>query len=574
MNSSEIRQQFIDFFSQRGHQHWPAAGLIPENDPTVLFTTAGMQQFKDYYLFPEKALATKVTSVQPCFRTSDIEEVGDDSHLTLLEMLGNFSFGDYFKQEAIRWVWEFITEILKISPSRIYVTVFRGDKLMPLDQESIKIWRGIGVQDNRIKTGDREDNWWGPTGEQGPCGPTTEIYVDDYEIWNIVFNEYYQDKKKKFARLVQPGVDTGLGLERLSAVMQNKKSIYQTDLFAPVYEKVAKLAAKKNQRSQRIVTEHSRAIAFLLSQGILPSNKEQGYVLRRLIRRLVLHSRLLGINKQNNQDFLADFIQLWGDVYTSLKDNRSQILTAFVEEEEKFLKTLDLGLKRLEKILASKPQLISGQEAFLLYDSFGFPLELTEELAKGRKIPVDQKGFQAELDKQKERSRTSAKGFYKGGLTGLSEAEKKLHTTTHLLHAALRQVLGSQVQQKGSNINPERLRFDFSHPQALTEEEIKKVTDLVNQQIKKSLPVRMAEMSLEEAKALGALAFFSQKYGEKVKVYTIGTPSTHSARSGSPFSREVCGGPHVSNTSQLGHFCITSEKSSSAGIRRIKAVLR
>lgn len=561
MKSSIIRQKFLQYFVKAGHQIMPAASLIPENDPSVLFTTAGMQQFKDYYLFPEKIKYEKVTTIQPCFRTSDIEEVGDSSHLTFLEMMGNFSFGDYFKFEAIKWAYEFVREELKIPLKRIYVTIFRGDKFIELDDESIKIWRDLGMPDEKIKMGTREDNWWGPTGEAGPCGPTTEIYVDGYEIWNIVFNQYYQDKNKKLAELAKPGVDTGAGLERLTAVMQNVKSIYETDLFLPVYQKVHKVACKKNLQSTRIVTEHTRAIVFLLSAGIMPSNKEQGYVARRLIRRLVTHSHLLGIKDNTNQLFLEQYIKLMGDIYPDLKDKRAEILENFVLEENKFLKTLKLGLKHFNKMSARSK--ISGKDAFLLYDSFGFPLELTEELAKEKKLKIDKAGFLKELQKQKERSRTVQKGFYKGGLAGMSDKEIKYHTATHLLHAALRKILGKHVQQMGSNINPERLRFDFAHLDKLTPEQIKKVENFVNEQIKKSLPVKLEEMTITQARDSAALGFFSHKYGAKVKVYFIGD-----------FSREICGGPHIKNTRELGVFKIVSEKSSSSGIRRIKAVLK
>lgn len=568
MKSGIIRQKFLQYFVGHGHKIMPASSLVPENDPSVLFTTAGMQQFKDYYLFPEKIKYKKITTIQPCFRTSDIEEVGDANHLTLLEMLGNFSFGDYFKFDAIKWAYEFITSELKIPLDRIHVTVFRGDKYVKLDDESIKIWRDLGMPDTKIKMGTREDNFWGPTGDAGPCGPTTEIYVDGCEIWNIVFNEYYQDKNGKLARLAKPGVDTGAGLERITAVMQKVKSVYQTDLFSPVFENVQKMSQKKNQKSLRIVTEHARAIVFLLSAGIMPSNKEQGYVTRRLIRRLITHSHLLSIKDNSNQIFVEQFIKMMGDSYPALKDNRARILENFVAEENKFLKTLKLGLKHFNKISANKK--ISGHDAFMLYDSFGFPLELTEELAGQKKLKVDKNGFLDELNQQKDRSRTAAKGFYKGGLAGMDKDEIKYHTATHLLHAALRKVLGHHVSQKGSNINPERLRFDFSHPDKLTPRQIKEVEDLVNEQIKKSLPVKMEEMSLTDAKAKGALAFFTTKYGDKVKVYSI-CPSTSSGR---PFSVEVCGGPHVANTCELGVLKIVSEKSSSSGVRRIKAVIK
>lgn len=580
MQSSEIREQFVNFFQKRGHKLLSPSPLIPQNDSTVLFTSAGMQQFKNHYLDPSQAKYKKVVTIQPCIRTSDIEEVGDDCHLTMLEMLGNFSFNDYFKYEAIRWAWEFVTEVLKINPKRVYVTVFRGDKTTPLDSESISIWRKIGVSDKKIKMGDREDNFWGPTGEEGPCGPTTEIYIDNFEVWNIVFNQYFKDKSGKYFELAKPGVDTGVGFERLAAVMQDKKNIYETDLLEPIMKSIRRLERAKRsndsskrsdgtcERSERIIADHGRTIAFLISEGILPSNKDQGYVLRRLIRRMIVQGELLGISEVTTK-ILPLAIDSLKDSYHQLVEKEEKILEIALAEEEKFAKTLSQGLKYLEKILAKKPKKISGQDAFMLYDSYGFPWELIEELATKNKVKVDKKGFEKELEKQKERSRQATKGFFKGGLAGKSKEEIKLHTATHLLHAGLRQVLGSHVRQMGSNINPERLRFDFSHPDKLTEEQIKKVEDMVNEQIRKSLPVKMEEMTVTLARDSGALGFFHHKYGDKVKVYSIGPK-----KRGEPFSVEICGGPHVKNTRELGSFKIIKEESSSAGIRRIKAVLK
>ncbi len=579
MTSDTIRKQFIDFFTRRGHKNLPASPLIPENDPTVLFTSAGMQQFKKFYLDPTLAKEKKVVTIQPCIRTSDIEEVGDDTHLTMLEMLGNFSFDGYFKFDAIHLAWEFITEVLKIDPKRIEVTVFRGDKLTPLDYESIKIWQDMGVSPKKIRMGAREDNFWGPTGEEGPCGPTTEIYIDGIEIWNLVFNQYFKDRTGKFLELEKPGVDTGMGLERLVAVMQNKKNIYQTDLFLPIIHLIKKLGRLKrsndlsdpNERSdrtartsERIIADHGRAIAFLLSEEILPSNKEQGYVVRRLLRRMIIHAKLLGIESITSQ-ILPLIISLFKDRYYNLTDKEERILEIALSEEEKFGKTLNLGLKHFNKLLKNNQKTISGKDAFMLYDSYGFPIELTEELAHKNKLKVSRKAFEDELRAQKERSRTATKGFFKGGLASGSEQETKLHTATHLLHAALRKIIGPHVQQMGSNINAERLRFDFSHREKLTSEQIKKIEDLVNEQIKKSLPITLTEMATTQARDSGALGFFAHKYGAKVKVYSIGLKR--------PFSVEICGGPHVKNTRELGHFKIIKEESSSSGVRRIKAIL-
>jgi len=561
MNSAEIREKFIDFFSKNGHITTSASPLVPLNDPSVLFTSAGMQQFKNYYLDPTLAKNKRVTSIQPCIRTSDIDEVGDLTHLTMLEMLGNFSFGDYFKFEAISWGWEFITKILEIDTKRIFVTVYRGDKIVPLDDESIKIWRQIGVKDQNIKMGDREDNFWGPTGEEGPCGPTTEIYVDGIEVWNIVFNQYFKDKKGNFTELSYPGVDTGMGLERIACISQNKKSIYETDLLLPIVNKIKNESKIQNEKSIRIIADHARATTFLLNEGIVPSNKEQGYVLRRLMRRLIVHANLIGFNEPTTQ-IIPVVIKNFSNIYGQLLDNEEKILEIALSEEEKFSKTIKLGLKRLEKIFASKPKKITGEETFQLYDSFGFPFELTEELAKKENIIVNKCEFDTELLKQKERSRTATKGLFKGGLSGGDEQEKKLHTATHLLHAALRIVLGEHVSQMGSNITPERLRFDFPHNEKLTPSKLTKIENLVNEQIKKALPIIKEETTITEARDSAALGFFKHKYGERVTIYSIGD-----------FSKEICGGPHVKNTKELGHFKIIKEESSSAGVRRIKAIL-
>lgn len=567
MKINNIRKQFIKFFIERGHKNLPPSSIIPENDPSVLFTTAGMQQFKPYYLDPKKSDYKNVVTCQPCVRTSDIEEVGDNTHLTMLEMLGNFSFDGYFKYDAIRYAWEFITEVLKIDSKRIHVTVFAGDKLTPLDGESIRIWREIGVADSKIKMGGREDNFWGPTGSEGPCGPTTEIYVDDVEVWNIVFNEYYY-QNGEYTELAHPGIDTGMGLERLAVMMQGKKNVYDIDSFEPIMTRIRHLAKKTNAKSERIIADHARTISFLINAGIIPSNKEHGYILRRLIRRMVVHADLIGLDRPTNS-IIPIAIQTLKDPYYDLVDNEIKILEVALAEEEKFSKTLKSGMNQLNKKLAKNPKILKGDFVFLLYDSFGFPLELTEELADQKNIKVDKAGFLKKLDEQKERSRTAAKGLFKGGLIGTGEQEIKYHTATHLLHSALRQVLGSEVHQMGSNINSERLRFDFSYPQKMTPEEIKKTEDLVNAQIKKALPVKMEEMSLKDARESSAIGLFTHKYGKTVKVYSIGP----SASSGRPWSVEICGGPHVTNTKELGKFRIIKEESSSSGVRRIKAIL-
>ncbi len=560
MKLNNIRKSFIKFFVDRGHKNLPPSSIIPENDPSVLFTTAGMQQFKPYYLDPKKSLYKNVTTCQPCVRTSDIEEVGDDTHLTMLEMLGNFSFDGYFKYDAIRYAWEFITEVLKIDKSRIHVTVFAGDKLTPLDSESIRIWREIGVSDSLIKMGGREDNFWGPTGSEGPCGPTTEIYVDGVEIWNIVFNEYYYENET-FTELAHPGIDTGMGLERIAVMMQSKKSVYDIDSIEPIMQHIKHLADKTNTKSERIIADHARTIAFLINAGIIPSNKEHGYILRRLIRRMVVHADLIGLDRPTNS-IIPIAIQILKDPYYDLVDQENKILEIALTEEEKFSKTLKSGLNKLNKELAKNPKNLKGDFVFLLYDSFGFPLELTEELASQKNIKIDKSGFNKKLDEQKERSRTAAKGLFKGGLIGTGEQEIKYHTATHLLQAALRHILGNDVHQMGSNINSERLRFDFSYPQKMTDEQIKKTEDLVNEQIKKNLPVKMEEMSLKDARSSAAIGLFTHKYGNTVKVYSIGD-----------FSIEICGGPHVASIGELGKFKITKEESSSSGVRRIKAIL-
>ncbi len=564
MTSREIRKSFLDFFAKKGHIIIPSSSLLPKDDPSVLLTTAGMQQFKPYYTGEKDPIkdfgVRRTASIQKSFRTSDIDSVGDESHLTFFEMLGNFSFGDYFKEDAIKWSWEFITKELGISPERCHVSVFNGDNEIPEDKESIEIWKSLGLSDNKIKKAGREDNFWGPTGNEGPCGPTSEIYVDNIEVWNLVFNEYYQRPDKTLTPLKQNGVDTGMGLERLAMVAQGAPTVFETDLFEPLIQAIPHKDMDNEARAVRIIADHIRGSIFLISDGVLPSNVTQGYILRRLLRRAIRYGKVLGLEKNFLIPMAQKVMEMYKEFYPELSIKREDILTVIQKEEEKFSKTLELGIKEFEKIAISG--IITSEGTFRLYESFGFPPELTKELAFERNIKFDESGFKAAMEKHQELSRTASAGMFKGGLADASEETIKYHTAAHLMLAALRQVLGEQVSQKGSNITPERLRFDFSYNQKMTPEEIKQVEDLVNDKIKEDLPVKMEEMTLEEAKAAGATGVFESKYGERVKVYSINN-----------FSKEICGGPHVERTGILGKFKIIKEESSSAGIRRIRAIV-
>lgn len=556
MSSTELRKRFLDFFSKRGHAIVSSSSLIP-TDPSVLFTTAGMQQFKPYYLGGKSPYGSNVASFQKCFRTSDIEEVGDESHLTFLEMLGNFSFGGYFKKEAIKLAYEFLFNELKIPLEDVIFTVFEGDKDVPEDKESIEIWRSLGVGEDKIKKCGRGDNFWGPTGLEGPCGPTTEIHIRGIEVWNLVFNEYYQDKDKGLTPLGQKGVDTGMGLERLAMAVQGKKNIFETDLFGPILKEVP----GSDEKSRKIIADHAKGAVFLISEGILPSNVERGYVLRRILRRAIRYGKLLNLPEEFLIPLAQKTIEIYKDVYPELESKEEEILTVIQREEEKFEKTLEAGLKEFEKrykegVFATSA---SGLTAFDLYQNYGFPLELTEELVKEKELKIDEESFKEAFRRHQEVSRAGAESKFGGG----GEFSPKLHTATHLLHAALRKILGGHVKQMGSDITSQRLRFDFSHSQKLTAEEIKKVEDLINQKIKEDLEIKREEMSYEDALSSGALAFFKEKYPERVVVYTI-----------SDFSKEICAGPHVKKTSGLGLFKIIKEESSGAGVRRIKAVLQ
>ncbi len=550
MTSNELRQRFLNFFEKRGHKIVPSSSLMSA-DPSVLFTTAGMQQFKQYFLGEKSPYDKKAASCQKCFRTSDIEEVGDESHLTFLEMLGHFSFGDYFKKGTIEWTNELLTKVFGINPNRISVTLFAGDEAIPFDQESYDAWSQFLPQE-KINRGSREDNVWGPVGPEGPCGAANEVYVDSLEIATLVFMEYYCAKDKNLTLLSQKGVDVGWGLERLAMIMQEKSNVFQTDLFLPITTAVP----GQNEKAKRIIADHIKGTVFLASEGILPSNIERGYVLRRILRRAIRYGKLLNLPRFFLISLARKAIEIYQDIYPEIKSKETNILTVIQNEEEKFEKTLSEGLKRFEKILARGN--IKGEDAFHLFDTYGFPLELTEELAGEKGLRVDLKEFEAAFKKHREISRAGAEAKFGGG----GEFSPKLHTATHLLHAALRKVLGEHVKQMGSDITSQRLRFDFSHSQKMTEEEIKQVENLVNQKIKEDLEVKKEEMGYEKALKTGALAFFKEKYPEIVTIYFTDN-----------FSREICAGPHVKKTSELGNFKIIKEESCGAGVRRIRAIL-
>lgn len=614
MTTQELRQKYLDFFKSKQHSIISSASLIPENDPTVLFTTAGMHPLVPYLLGEKHPEGNRLADVQKCIRTGDIEEVGDKSHLTFFEMLGNWSLGDYFKKEAIEWSWEFLTseKYLHIDPKKLCVTVFEGDDDAPRDEESANIWRDLGVPDDKISYLPKSENWWGPAGQTGPCGPDTEMFywVGDgefppdssnqgtdesnwMEIWNDVFMQYFKQDDGSFSTLEQQNVDTGMGLERTVTILNGHTDTYRADSLWTIVQKVEKLCDKKYdeneeiKKSIRIITDHLRSAVLIMgdNRGVAPGNMDQGYVVRRLIRRSIRHGRLLGIEKDFCVDIAETVIDIFKDVYPEVEKNRKFVLSNISDEENKFGATLEQGIKEFEKLLkgfeiafektGNKITQISGKQAFKLYDTYGFPLEMTEELASDHRMTVDKDGFDEAFKKHQELSRAGAEEKFKGGLADHGEMSQKYHTATHLLHAALRKVLGNHVEQRGSNITDRRLRFDFSHSDKMTDEQKKQVEDLVNNAIKRDYPISFAEMSVEEAKAKGAIGLFEQKYGEKVKVYSIGDPEAQPDADidSLTFSREICGGPHVDNIGSLGHFRIKKEESSSAGIRRIKAIL-
>jgi alanyl-tRNA synthetase len=561
VSRKELIKKYLDFFKSKNHKVIPSASLIPANDPTVLFTTAGMHPLVPYLLGQKNPLGKRLVSLQKCIRTTDIEAVGDATHHTFFEMLGNWSLGDYWKEEAIGYSLEFLTKELKIPKEKISVTCFKGDKDAPKDSESEKAWKNLGIK--KIKFLGKEDNWWGPAGETGPCGPDTEMFVNEVEIWNDVFMEYEKDKNGNFSPLKQKNVDTGMGVERTLAILKGLDDNYLTEAWKPMIKKIEDFSEKKynkNKKTMRIIADHIKASVFIIVDGISPSNTGQGYVLRRLLRRAVRYGRELGL-KNFTRDVALPVFEIYDD-YPELKEDKEKILEELEKEEQKFFKTLEQGEKVLVNLTKNKRE-IDGKTAFLLYQSYGFPIELTLEIAKDKKIKVDIAGFEQELKKHQELSKTTSSGMFKSGLADNTTATTKLHTATHLLNEALRQVLDKNIKQKGSNITPERLRFDFNFPRKLTDGEIKKIEDLVNKKIKDGLEVKKEEMPLKKALESGAQSEFNMKYPEKVSVYSIGG-----------FSKEICTGPHVKNTSELGHFKIVKEESSAAGVRRIKATLK
>ncbi|HNV18459.1 MAG TPA: alanine--tRNA ligase [Rectinema sp.] len=593
----ELRRKYIEFFKARGHAEISGKSLIPENDPTVLFTTAGMHPLVPYLLGEPHPAGKRLTDYQKCIRTGDIDMVGDTSHLTFFEMLGNWSLGDYFKNEAIHWSYEFLTspDYLGIDPVKLSVTVFAGDESVPRDDESAYLWKKVGIPEERIFFLPREDNWWGPAGETGPCGPDTEMFVDTgapacgpdckpgchcgkyFEIWNDVFMQYNKKADGSYELLARPCVDTGMGIERTVAMLQGKKSVYEIEAFTPILKVLESITGKtygvsssdaEIDRSFRIIADHIRAAAFILGdpKAVLPSNIGAGYVLRRLIRRAVRHGKKLGIEGLFLSRPAQAVIDIYKEPYPELLENAGRIFEELEREEKKFLETLQKGEHEFEKILPNllknPDKIMPGRLAFKLYDTYGFPIELTEELAAEHELKVDKQGFEESFKKHQEISRAGSEQVFKGGLADNSEIVTRYHSATHLLHKALRLVLGNHVAQKGSNITAERLRFDFSHPAPMTPEQIAAVERIVNEQIARDLPVTIEMMPPEEAKAAGAIALFGEKYEPIVKVYTMGD-----------FSKEVCGGPHVSHTGEIGKFKIIKEQSSSAGVRRIYAVL-
>ncbi len=592
ITADQLRDLYLDFFKSKGHAVISGASLIPENDPTVLFTTAGMHPLVPYLMGQPHPAGHRLTDVQKCVRTGDIDAVGDSAHLTFFEMLGNWSLGDYFKKEAISWSFEFLTTKLGFSPESLYVTVFRGEDGIPADEEAVEIWRSMGLPDDHIFRLPREDNWWGPAGQTGPCGPDTEMFIDTgkpkcsedcrpgchcgkyIEIWNNVFMQYNKTADGTLEPLKQHNVDTGMGVERTICMMNGLETVYDTDVFQPIIAKIRELRTvvpenpEEALRSERIIADHMRTSTFLLGDqngSVVPGNVGANYVLRRLIRSAVRHARKLGIPQGFTADIANVVVDEYSHVYPELRQNHARILQELHQEETRFGKTLDEGKREFDKIAAILKEhgqnQINGRTAFKLYDTYGYPLEMTIELAAENGFTVDREGYEAAFRKHQELSR-QGEGTFKAGLADHSEATVAMHTATHLLHKALKVVLGEHCNQKGSNITPERLRFDFTHPEKMTPEQIQKVEDLVNEQIQKDLPVKREMMTLDEARAQGATALFSSKYGEQVSVYSIGD-----------FSKEVCGGPHVGHTGDMGHFKILKESSSSAGVRRIKAVL-
>ncbi|OGE80202.1 MAG: alanine--tRNA ligase [Candidatus Doudnabacteria bacterium RIFCSPHIGHO2_01_FULL_43_23] len=605
MKANELRKKYLDFFKSKGHTVIPSASLVPANDPTVLFTTAGMHPLVPYLLGAKHPGGSRVVNVQKCVRTGDIDEVGDDTHLTFFEMLGNWSFGDYFKKEAIEWSWEFLTDKdwLGIDPKYLAISCFEGDKKMEVekDNEAARIWKALGVTDKRIVFLGKDDNWWGPAGQTGPCGPDTEMFYwsehsveppEEFdprdnrwvEIWNDVFMEYNKTGSGRYEPLKQKNVDTGMGLDRVIAVLSGQKSVYDTDLFKPMFDVLTlsqDIMTNDEVKKARVVLDHVRAAVFMVADGIEPSNKDRGYILRRLLRRAMVNAKLLNLKNNWMKALVGQVITIYDSAYPELVEQSKKIFEVLEDEELKFGKTLEKGMREFEKSVSPSPspspsqppstmqRVLTGKDAFDLYQSHGFPLEVTRELAEQSGFAVDKEAFENEFRKHQELSRTASAGRFKGGLADHTEEVVRLHTATHLMNAALRQVLGDHVWQKGSNITKERTRFDFTHPKKMSADERKKVEDLVNQWIKKDYKVKKEIMTIEKAKELKAIGVFGEKYAGKVSIYTVYDPKTDEV-----ISREFCGGPHVEHTGIIGNFKITKEEASSSGVRRIKAVVR
>ena len=580
-----IKDLYINFFLSKDHKKLNSAPIIPENDPTCLFNSAGMQPLVPYLMGEVHPLGKRLTNFQKCFRLTDLDSIGDKTHHTFFEMLGNWSLGDYFKNEAINWSFEFLTEHLKIPVEKLAVTVFRGNDLVPADNESAEIWKSLGIKEERIAFLGEEDNWWSP-GDVGPCGPDTEIFYwsseekapakfdpqDNrwVEIWNNVFMQYNHTEDGVYEPLVNKNVDTGMGVERITAVLEGIDDNYQTSIWKDIIakiEEISKHSYKGNEKAMRIIADHIRSIVMISGDDakIVPSNTDQGYILRRLIRRMLRYAKKLDIDINSDFDLvLANMIiNKYKSYYPELEKNKQQIIDVLTSEKKKFSRTLEKGLREFEKSTKNLTDEIDAALAFKLYDTYGFPIELTQELASEHNLTVDTEGFKQKFIEHQEKSRAGSTAKFKGGLSSTSEMDVKYHTATHLLNAALKIVLGDHVHQMGSNITPERLRFDFSHNSKMTDDEKKQTEELVNKWIKEGIDVKRLEMKKEDALKTGAEAMFADKYGDIVTVYKIGDVST-----------ELCGGPHVKNTSELGEFVIKKEEASSAGVRRIKAILK
>ena len=590
--SGELRSMWLNFFKSKGHAVIPSASVIPENDPTVLFTTAGMHPLVPYLLGSKHPAGTRLTDVQKCIRTGDIDQVGDSSHLTFFEMLGNWSLGDYFKKEMIAWSWEFLTspEYLGLPKDKLAFTVFEGEGDIPRDDEAAGYWMENGVDPKNIYFLPRKHNWWGPAGQTGPCGPDTEMFIIKdqppcgpdcspacscgrfLEIWNDVFMQYNKTAEGKYVPLAKKNVDTGMGLERTICTLNGVKTVYETDAFTGIIAKIAELSGKnysddeETTKAFRIVADHLRTATFIMGdpRGVSPSNVDQGYVLRRLIRRAVRYGMKLGMAEGFTGEIAKVIIDQYAEVYPELRQNEGFVMEQFKLEETRFARTLRQGEREFEKYVAKmgESKVIDGQTAFELYATYGYPVEMTKELAAERGLTIDEEGFKANFEAHQKNSQQGAEQRFKGGLADHSLQTTRLHTATHLLHAALRKVLGPEVAQKGSNITAERLRFDFTFGRKMTKEEIAEVQALVNEWIQADVPIEMKETTVAEAKAEGAIGLFESKYGERVRMYTMG-----------PYSKEICGGPHASHTGELVSFTIKKEESSSAGVRRIKAVI-